>query len=182
MSAPWEAVGFDVCAASLGWVSYVGLKLWARYRTTTEQAVNTSNSDPSHPALHSSTSVRTSLALLCSTAPQPPLAGGLRPTCWWYKYNCFHECCPERPPKALVVPSQASCNHLHGGASGHGIHPRDVWCWNHCRVLQLPSRFCCPFAGSHSEGSSSNEQAGYPRDLVISCWAFYHLSYHPDID
>lgn len=162
MSVPWEAVDFGACAASLGWVSCVGLRLWAQYRTTTEQAMNTSNLDPSHPALHSSTSIRTSLASLCNAAPQPPLAGGPRPTCWWYKYNCFPECCPARPPKALVVPSRALCNHLHGGASRHCIHPRDAWCWNCCRLLQLPNRVCCPFTAAHSEGSSSMSRQDTP--------------------
>lgn len=77
-------------------------RLWACYRTTTEEAVNTSNSNTSCPALCSSTSIRSSLVSLCNTAPQPPLASGLTPSCWWYRPSCYHECCPVRPPKTPV--------------------------------------------------------------------------------
>ena len=91
-------------------------RLWSQYRTATAEAVNTSNSDPSDAALCSSTSIRSSLVLLCNTAPQTSLAGDLRP-------SCFHKCCSVRPPKhwsCTDVPSRASCHCSYSDPSRQG--------------------------------------------------------------
>lgn len=54
------------------------LRLWGPFRTMTEEPVKTINSDPSHPALCSTTSMKSSLVSLCNMAPSPT-------TCWWFE-------------------------------------------------------------------------------------------------
>lgn len=112
-------------------------RLWPQYRTMTEGAVNTSSSYLSRPTLCSSTSIRSSLISLCNTAPRPPLAGGLRPSCWWYRPSCFHKCCPVRPPNPLVLHrgAQPSLMPLFTRWCQQPRHDRDVWCWHRCKGL-----------------------------------------------
>lgn len=107
---------------------YGAHRLWAQYRTMTEQAMNTSNSDPSHPALRSSPCIRTSLIFLCNKAPSAT-------SCWWHRCSCPTNTTQQGHQKhwsCTEVPSQVSCHQ----------QERDIWCWQYCEVLWLLREVC----------------------------------------